>query len=205
MDLQCTGYWLSEYYLFPVLRIVLDPHSKVFLIRILFFGIRIRIQVLKKAFSNVKNFKRALDHWKKNIWNGSFWHQTKTLFLPKIQSAIFLHFSNCKKKLKMFLKYRSWWRLDPDLDLDPYLHFMLDPDLFPPVQCTCCSVIESEICSLGELLQLLLRSFMWSSSSNSSSSHSPRLDNAALLQLFLETYFTELLSSPNRSQQVSTV
>ena len=103
----------------------------------------------------------------------------------------------------MFLKYRSWWRLDPDLDLDPYLHFMLDPDLFPPVQCTCCSVIESEICSLGELLQLLLRSFMWSSSSNSSSSHSPRLDNAALLQLFLETYFTELLSSPNRSQQVS--
>jgi hypothetical protein len=58
------------------------------------------------------------------------------------------------------------------------------------------SLIESGICSLGEMLQLLLRTFMWVGSA------SPKLDNAALLQLFLETYFTELLSSPNRSLQV---
>jgi hypothetical protein len=58
------------------------------------------------------------------------------------------------------------------------------------------SLIESGICSLGEMLQLLLRTFMWVGSA------SPKLDNATLLQLFLETYFTELLSSPNRSLQV---
>jgi hypothetical protein len=58
------------------------------------------------------------------------------------------------------------------------------------------SLIESGICSLGEMLQLLLRTFMWVGSA------SPKLDNTTLLQLFLETYFTELLSSPNRSLQV---
>jgi hypothetical protein len=51
------------------------------------------------------------------------------------------------------------------------------------------------------VLQLLLRSFMFNSSSSSSSS--PKLDNAAILQLFLETYFTELLSSASKPAHVS--
>ena len=57
MDLQCTGYWLSEYYLFPVLRIVLDPHSKVFLIRILFLVYGSGSRYLKKHFQMSKTSK----------------------------------------------------------------------------------------------------------------------------------------------------
>lgn len=64
------------------------------------------------------------------------------------------------------------------------------------------SLIESGVCSLGEMLQLLLRTFATTTGGAGGSNSSPRLDNAAILQLFLETYFTELLSSTWSTPQV---
>ena len=52
----------------------------------------------------------------------------------------------------------------------------------------CVSLIQASIFTLGQILQLLLQSFMTLVTSPQDSA-----DSAGVLQLFLETYFTELL------------
>lgn len=52
----------------------------------------------------------------------------------------------------------------------------------------CVSLIQANLFSLGQILQLLLQSFMSSVTSPQDSA-----DSAGVLQLFLETYFMELL------------
>ena len=52
----------------------------------------------------------------------------------------------------------------------------------------CVSLIQANLFSLGQILQLLLQSFMSSVTSPKDSA-----DSAGVLQLFLETYFMELL------------
>ena len=52
----------------------------------------------------------------------------------------------------------------------------------------CVSLIQANIFTLGQILQLLLQSFMTLVTSPQDSA-----DSAGVLQLFLETYFTELL------------
>ena len=52
----------------------------------------------------------------------------------------------------------------------------------------CVSLIQASIFPLGQILQLLLQSFMTLVTSPQDSA-----DSAGVLQLFLETYFTELL------------
>ena len=53
----------------------------------------------------------------------------------------------------------------------------------------CVSLIQANLFSLGQILQLLLQSFM----SSVTSSPQDSADSAGVLQLFLETYFMELL------------
>jgi len=53
----------------------------------------------------------------------------------------------------------------------------------------CVSLIESKLCSLGQILHLLLQTFM-----SIVTSPTAAADNAGILQLFLETYFIELIS-----------
>ena len=52
----------------------------------------------------------------------------------------------------------------------------------------CVSLIQANIFTLGQILQLLLQSFMTLVTSPQDSA-----DSAGVLQLFLETYFTEQL------------
>ena len=68
----------------------------------------------------------------------------------------------------------------------------------PIVFCeVCVSLIESEVISLGHLLNLILQTFMAvpSTTSSAASSTTATLDNASFLQLFLETYFVEFCAS----------
>jgi len=53
----------------------------------------------------------------------------------------------------------------------------------------CVSLIESKLCSLGQILHLLLQTFM-----SVVTSPTAAADNAGILQLFLETYFVELIT-----------
>lgn len=53
----------------------------------------------------------------------------------------------------------------------------------------CVSLIESKLCSLGQILHLLLQTFM-----SIVTSPTAAADNAGILQLFLETYFVELIT-----------
>jgi len=53
----------------------------------------------------------------------------------------------------------------------------------------CVSLIESNLCSLGQILHLLLQTFM-----SVVTSPTAAADNAWILQLFLETYFVELIT-----------
>ena len=63
--------------------------------------------------------------------------------------------------------------------------------VLPAIFCELCvSLIESGILTLGQVLNLLLQTF----TSHTPSAATTTVDNAAILQLFLETYFVELLA-----------
>jgi len=61
----------------------------------------------------------------------------------------------------------------------------------------CVSLIESKLCSLGQMLHLYLQTFMTAVRSPTEAA-----DNAGVFQLFLETHFVELLAS-NTEQRLS--
>ena len=59
----------------------------------------------------------------------------------------------------------------------------------------CVSCVESQLCSLAQLLHMFLQTFMTAVSSPTAAA-----DNAAVFQLFLENYFMELLSNTSTNE-----